>query len=130
MKHDNIIGQRLRKIRLAHKLTQEEMARLFFVTRSSIANYERGIRQPSYDFLCLVADYFQIDIHYLLGNTDIPVQYDLTNKMLSSTRFLTKDGNVNINSLSSFRKIMAIEFINFLRMSDEMENAPLLEDNA
>lgn len=129
MKQDNIIGQRLRKLRLAHKLTQEEMARLFFITRSSIANYERGIRQPSYEFLRLVADHFQIDIHYLLGNTDIPVQYDLTNKMLSSTRFLSKDGNVNINSLSAFRKIMAIEFINFLRMADEIENTPL-EDNA
>ena len=129
MKQDNIIGKRLRKLRLAHKLTQEEMAKLFFITRSSIANYERGIRQPSYEFLQLVADYFQIDIHYLLGNADIPAQQDLTNKILSSTRFLTKDGNLNINSLSSLRKIMAIEFVNFLRMSEEMESTPF-EDNA
>ena len=129
MKQDNIIGKRLRKLRLAHKLTQEEMAKLFFITRSSIANYERGIRQPSYELLQLIADYFQIDIHYLLGNADISAQQDLTNKILSSTRFLTKDGNLNINSLSSIRKIMAIEFVNFLRMSEEMERAPF-EDNA
>lgn len=129
MKRENILGERLRKLRIVHKLTQREMANIFFTTRSSIANYERGTRQPSYDLLQHIADYFQIDIHYLLGNSETQAQLDLSKEIISSARFLTKDAKLDISSLSALHKIMAIEFINYLRMTEETDKMSN-EDNA
>ena len=121
MMPENIIGQRLRKLRLAHKLTQQKMANLFFTTRSSIANYESGTRQPNYDLLQHIADYFQIDIHYLLGSSEKTSPCDLSKEIVSTARFLTKDAKLDISSLSELHKIMAIEFINYLRMAEATE---------
>ena len=128
MMSENIIGQRLRKLRLAHKLTQQEMANIFFTTRSSIANYEAGTRQPNYDLLQHIADYFQIDIHYLLGNLGNPSPYDLSKEIVASARFLTKDAKLDISSLSALHKIMAIEFINYLRMTEETEKMSVVNN--
>ena len=126
---ENFIGQRLRKLRLAHKLTQQEMANIFFTTRSSIANYEAGTRQPNYDLLLRIADYFQIGVHYLLGDSENPAQRDLSRKLISSAKLLTKDAKLDISSLSALHKIMVIEFINYLRMTEDAENLAV-EDNA
>ena len=121
MKQDDSIGQRLRKLRIAHKLTQEKMANTFFITRSSIANYERGTRQPSFDLLQHIADYFKIDILYLLGSSENSAECDLSKDIVSAARFLTKDAMLDISSLSALHKIMAIEYVNFLRMTEETE---------
>ena len=96
MKQENIFGERLRNLRLSHKLTQQDIANRFFVARSSIANYERGIRQPNYELLQRIADYFQIDIHYLLGKPEISAQHDLSRKIISSAKFLTKDAKLDM----------------------------------
>ena len=123
MNQENIIGERLRKLRMAHKLTQKSMAERFFISRSSIANYEHGTRQPSCELLQHIADYFQIDIRYLLGSSENQAQHDLTDKIIYSARFLTRDEKLDISSLSALHKIMAIEYINYLRMTEETEAA-------
>lgn len=58
---------RLSELRHRKDLTQEELAKAVGTTRSAIANYEQGLREPSFDQLDSIADYFNVDVDFLLG---------------------------------------------------------------
>ena len=60
----------LRTLRLSRGLTQEDLARSLKISRSTIGMYERGDRQPDYETLESIADFFNVDIDYLLGRTN------------------------------------------------------------
>lgn len=60
----------LRSLRLSRGLTQEDLARSLRISRSTIGMYERGDRQPDYETLEAIADFFNVDIDYLLGRTN------------------------------------------------------------
>ena len=60
---------RLIELRKSKKLTQEQMAEKLGVHRGTYANYERGHRQPDYDTLVQISDFFDVSTDYLLkGN--------------------------------------------------------------
>ena len=59
----------LKRLRLAKGLTQGEMADRLKISRSRISMYETGQRQPDYETLELIADFFNVDIDYLLGRS-------------------------------------------------------------
>lgn len=48
-------------------LTQVELAKKLEVSHSSIAMYESGKREPSIEKLEEIADFFNVDINFLLG---------------------------------------------------------------
>ncbi|MEF3086450.1 helix-turn-helix domain-containing protein [Bacillus altitudinis] len=57
---------RLIKLRKSKKLTQEQMSEKIGIHRATYANYERGYRQPDYDTLIKIADFFEVTTDYLL----------------------------------------------------------------
>ena len=61
---------RLKELRTAKGLSQQELADEFNVHAMTISGYERGIRRPSFDMLDELADYFDASLDYLLGKTD------------------------------------------------------------
>ena len=50
-------------------LSQEQVARLLGVDRSTISSYESNVRQPPLDTLSRIADVFGVSTDYLLGRT-------------------------------------------------------------
>ncbi len=60
----------LRLLRTEKHMTQQELADALKISKSAINMYERGDRQPNFETLELIADYFNVDIDYLLGRTD------------------------------------------------------------
>ena len=60
----------LKELRKSRGLTQDELAKIFKVSRSTIGMYENGSREPDYETLELIADYFNVDIDFLLGRTN------------------------------------------------------------
>ena len=62
---------KLRELRKARRLTQEEMAEMLEVARTTYANYEQVTREPDNKTLNKLADYFQVSTDYLLGR-DVP----------------------------------------------------------
>ena len=60
----------LKSLRTSHGLTQDELAKSLKISRSAIGMYEKGAREPDYETLELIADYFNVDTDYLLGRTD------------------------------------------------------------
>ena len=61
----------LREIRKKHNLTLKELADYLNVSESAISQYENNKREPDYNTLCKLADFFQVTIDYLLGRDNI-----------------------------------------------------------
>ena len=60
-----------KNLRIKSGLTQQEMASRLNISRSSIGMYESGEREPSFELLEAIADYFNVDMNYLLGKHDL-----------------------------------------------------------
>ena len=63
---------RLKELRNNKGLSQAAIAERFGITQQAYANYERGTRQPDYDTLKKLADYFNVTTDYLLGRDILP----------------------------------------------------------
>ncbi|KAA0956673.1 helix-turn-helix domain-containing protein [Planococcus sp. ANT_H30] len=62
-----MFSKTLQQLRKSKKLTQDELANRLNINRGTYANYERGHRQPDFDTLIKIADYFDVSTDYLLG---------------------------------------------------------------
>ena len=58
---------RLRELREASNMTQEEVGKLIGGNGRTIYTYESGIATPSLDNLSILADYFGVTIDYMMG---------------------------------------------------------------
>ena len=67
-----MLGKRLVALRNERGLTQEQLAIVFKMSRSTYAQYEVDRRKPDYDTLKMFSDYFGVSVDYLLGRTDDP----------------------------------------------------------
>ncbi len=61
------IGQNIRKIRSAKKLSQTQFAEIFELTRGSVGAYEEGRAEPKIDTIIQIANYFSVSIDLLLN---------------------------------------------------------------
>lgn len=61
---------RLKAMRKERKETQEDIARLLKVQRTTIGEYERGNIRPPMDKMKILADHFEVSVDYLMGNTN------------------------------------------------------------
>lgn len=61
----------LGNLRTSHKLTQDDLAKILNVSKITIDMYESGVREPNYEILCAISDYFNVDIDFLLGHQAI-----------------------------------------------------------
>lgn len=68
-------GSRLRQLRTARSLSQMDFSKQIGISKSSINMYERGEREPGLETLERIADYFNVDMDYLLGKSDIVNRY-------------------------------------------------------
>lgn len=64
--------ERLKKLRTEKKIRQDEMANHIGVARTTYASYEQGYREPDQETLTKIADFFHVNVDYLLARTDDP----------------------------------------------------------
>ena len=60
---------RLKKLRLAQNLSLRELSNQLNISYSSLGKYERGEQEPNIDTLKKVADYFNVSVDYLIGQS-------------------------------------------------------------
>ncbi len=60
------LGERLLLLRTNHKMTQAQVANKIRVTPQAYSQYERDVRRPDYETLGQLADYYNIDLAYLM----------------------------------------------------------------
>ncbi|UUZ80835.1 helix-turn-helix domain-containing protein [Paenibacillus sp. P26] len=65
-------GERIAMLRDKHALTQEELASKLGITRASLSHYENNRREPDYNTMVAIANFFKVPIDYLIGRTDDP----------------------------------------------------------
>ena len=65
-----MLGEKIRELRRAKKISQEEFALAIGYSRSLIVNWEKGTRDPSTQTLLKIADFFNVSLDYLLGRED------------------------------------------------------------
>lgn len=65
-------GHRIARLRGARHLTQEELARKLGITRAALSHYENNRREPDYETIEAIAEYFQVSLDYILGRTNDP----------------------------------------------------------
>jgi HTH-type transcriptional regulator, competence development regulator len=73
-------GKRLRFLRKKKNMTQKDLADVFNLSESTIGMYERDEREPSFEFVRQLADFFNVTTDYLLGRTELPHGYTTETK--------------------------------------------------
>jgi transcriptional regulator with XRE-family HTH domain len=91
----------LKYLRNREGLSQAELAQKIGLGTSTISMYEVGKREPDFETLETIADFFNVDMNFLLGKTGSENRISLTprderdiEKILDSTReqLLTQEG--------------------------------------
>ena len=58
----------LKKLRSQDEINQSQLAEAIGVSRSTIGMYESGKREPNFETMEAIADFFNVSFDYLLGN--------------------------------------------------------------
>ena len=72
MFNKELFGNRLRELRKAAGMKQQELANLLDVTTTHLSDIERGNTTTSMARLDQLCEYFNVSADYLLGFTDDP----------------------------------------------------------
>lgn len=68
----------LRALRTERKLSQEEFGKRVNLSQQTVHKYETGKTEPDIATLILLANFFEVSVDYLIGNTDIRRRYEKT----------------------------------------------------
>ncbi|CAM5504891.1 helix-turn-helix transcriptional regulator [Bacillus subtilis group] [Bacillus tequilensis] len=115
------LGARIRSLRENINLTQKALAEKLNIPHQNLSNYERGFRQPDYETLKKIADFFEVSTDYLLGHqpTSKPVVYEE-----NTPDVVTNDPDLQIafkdaSDFSEEARKQAIDFINYLKEKEK-----------
>lgn len=76
------IGETIRLLRTEKGLTTRELADKVNLSFSTIGMYEQDRRKPRYEVLETLADFFNVDMNFLLGKSDIRNAYNITDQTI------------------------------------------------
>jgi transcriptional regulator with XRE-family HTH domain len=81
-------GKKIAELREKRGLTQDELAARLGITRAALSHYETGRRQPDYDTLCLIAEFFHVSVDYLLDREQRDLMHFVESLELSDEAIL------------------------------------------
>lgn len=61
------ISKKLKELRKAHNMTQEQVANLIHVSRPTYTQYEIGGKRPGLETLVKIANLYKVSLDYLVG---------------------------------------------------------------
>lgn len=74
MFNKNIFSNRLKSLRKSKGISQTVLAELLAVTKTQISDLENGKTTTSIERFCILADYFNVSLDYLVGRSDDPTR--------------------------------------------------------
>lgn len=72
---DIIVRLRIRDMREDKDLTQKQIAEYLMCDQSLYSKYERGEREIPVSLLIKLADYYDVNMDYLVGRTSVSKRY-------------------------------------------------------
>ena len=118
---NNSFKDRFKGLRKRDNYTQDELAEKLGISRSGVSAYELGAREPDFETLEMIADFFNVDVAYLLGESDIRRQRVITNdnyaaediynkliltKNKSLIELLGKLSNLSVDEIEALNKLI------------------------
>lgn len=70
---------RLKELREDHDLTQEQCAKIAYISKNSYIRYEKNERIPPLDIIAIYAEYYNTSIDYIAEITDETKPYPRKN---------------------------------------------------
>lgn len=71
------LGDNIKELLEQHDMTQKELAEALDITPAALGNYIRNIREPDYNTLVRIADYFCVSTDFLLNHyTDFQITHE------------------------------------------------------
>ncbi|WP_010248289.1 helix-turn-helix domain-containing protein [Acetivibrio cellulolyticus] len=114
----------LKQLREQSRLSQKDIADYLGITRQAVASYELAKREPDYEILKKLADYFGVSIDYILGRANCR---DLNALTVGNNIDLIK-GNFTYKELSQdiSIKVGALIFPDMLELYAKGERMPFV----
>ena len=113
------IKDRILDLRIENSLTQSQMAKIFDVGISTISMWEQGQRIPRPNTLQEICDYFNVDMDYLMGRSDIKNRYQAGLKYDWEDKKEKKENNIfsqltdeELAKLEKFKNMSTVMFMN------------------
>jgi transcriptional regulator with XRE-family HTH domain len=106
-----MFGNRLKKLRTDRNMSQEELANVFNILKSSVSMYENNVRTPSLELAKDMAKYFNVSIDYMVGYT--PANDDEFQMAETVRRFFVKKGVIGEEDDLSTQKMN--EILDFIK---------------
>ena len=66
------LGSRLKYLRKSENMTQQELASALGIAKSTVSMYENGQREPDFETLEAISDYFNVNMHTFFPNNEQP----------------------------------------------------------
>lgn len=94
------VHDRIKELRIAANMTQEELAAKMCATKGAVGNYETGKRTPNLEVLEAIADIFNVEIDYLVGRTNVLPEYSLEEQwIIECYRKTNKDTQAAVKTI-------------------------------
>lgn len=104
-------GQRLKELRNERGISQNELSKHIGVSKSSVNMYERDEREPGFETLEAIADFFNVNMDYLLGR-ESRISAD------TASYEITLNAQVPEKMFSDSAKPTLLKFVEALNRSD------------
>lgn len=83
-----MFSSKLVKLRKERKMTQQQLADILHISRATYAQYEIGRRNPDYQTLTLLTDFFGVTTDYLLTKDKSPISFPTEGNTIRPTKIL------------------------------------------
>lgn len=124
----DLFSNRLKSLRKEAKKTQQNIADLLKVRRSTYGEYERGKILPPMDKMKVLADYFNVSVDYLISGkseTEVSEEFiDVSTQMKAALKHLKEEKELLFDGESltdESRKILIQSLENGLKMAQIIE---------
>lgn len=108
----NRVGKTLKELRQQSGLRQGDLAKMLGVERSTVANWERGAKQPSIDILIKLREIFGVSLDQLVGlnttATPIPTARYFSLASNPLVRLLAEQTGVPAKTIAAFISALKI----------------------
>ena len=102
----SIIGSNIAELRKDRGLTQKDFADILHVSKSAVSHYEQGISVPTIQVLITIADYFNVNVDYLLGRCNDNIKYSDINSIYSGSFTVGKLLTMLLSLSKKHRKVL------------------------
>lgn len=120
------LGERIKKLRLEKRLSQDQLAYIFNISQQAVSNYEKGLREMDYKLITSMSSFFQVSTDYLLGisYTKNFTSDDELKKLIMQSNINDTDNDIRSSLISMKEKLSNSNeiFVDGNTLSDSHKN--------